>query len=305
MSNTFNVSRSIWTDPQFPNEPFTKREAWLWLISEASWKDRDYRIGNHVVSLKRGQLAASHRGLAQIWRWEKTKVIRFLELLTQDKNIAADTAPGVTVITICNYESYQSAPKSIAPANAPETHQHRTTSAPIQTTEVIPEVTSDVDRPRKRSRRTRLPENWEPSSKEVEYARKKGLSDDNIRTEAERFRNHWIGKGELRADWSRSWYNWVTSPYRKSSEPAGNRRQVGYRTNGDKFADAVAELRGEIAAAENGQDDWNNPGASHTGAVIDLESVRGGSEGRGQADSGRSNQHGHGTDWALPGFRSS
>ena len=139
MPNTFNVCRSIWTDPQFPNEPFTKREAWLWLVSEASWKDRVFRIGNHVVNLKRGQLAASIRGMAEIWRWEKTKVIRFLEVITQDKNIATDTAPGVTVITICNYDLYQNAPAVNAPPSAPETHQDRTTSAPIQNKDEIPE----------------------------------------------------------------------------------------------------------------------------------------------------------------------
>jgi len=44
MSGTVNISRSIWNSPTFNCEPFTEREAWMWLIMEASWKARTKRI---------------------------------------------------------------------------------------------------------------------------------------------------------------------------------------------------------------------------------------------------------------------
>lgn len=139
MTNTFSVSRSIWTDPQFPAEPFTKREAWLWLISEAAWKARTVRVGSSVVELERGQLAVAVRGLASIWGWKKTKVERFLEALTQDKNIGTDSGTGVTRITICNYERFQNKPRSEKTPNGTAAGQQRDSSGTILNKGEIPE----------------------------------------------------------------------------------------------------------------------------------------------------------------------
>jgi hypothetical protein len=139
MSNTFSVCRSIWTDPQFPNEPFTKREAWLWIVSEASWKERTVRIGSSVVELQRGQLAVAVRGLAQIWGWKKTKVERFLDALTQDKNIGTDTETGVTRITVCNYEKFQNAPNGKKTPIGTAPGQHRDSTGTILNKDEIPE----------------------------------------------------------------------------------------------------------------------------------------------------------------------
>ncbi|MEI2388104.1 hypothetical protein [Breoghania sp. JC706] len=129
IGGTFNVSRGIWTDPQFPNEPFTKREAWLWLVSEASWKPRTVRVGSKVVELERGQVAASVRFMAGAWQWEPTKVLRFLRALEGAENIATDSATGVKRITICNYELYQTDHGQGATENATPVQQHRNSSA--------------------------------------------------------------------------------------------------------------------------------------------------------------------------------
>ncbi len=139
MSNTFNVCRSIWNDPQFPNEPFTKREAWLWLVSEASWKERQFRIGDYVVDLKRGQLVASTRGMAKVWRWTDSKVRRFLDHMKKSGNIDAQATHEATQITICNYEKYQGERRtSDAPTDAGPTHLRRNTKKD-EITEVIPD----------------------------------------------------------------------------------------------------------------------------------------------------------------------
>ena len=129
IGGTFNVSRGIWTDPQFPNEPFTKREAWLWLVSEASWKPRTVRVGSKVVDLERGQVAASVRFMAGAWQWEPTKVLRFLRALEGAQNIATDSATGVKRITICNYELYQSDHGQGATENATPAQQPRNSTA--------------------------------------------------------------------------------------------------------------------------------------------------------------------------------
>jgi hypothetical protein len=103
----FAVDRGIWDHPIFANEPLTEREAWQWLIGEASFKDRTKRIGSVVLALSRGQVGASLRFMADKWQWSEPRVRRFLKRLKNDAMIDAATDAGITVITICNYNKYQ------------------------------------------------------------------------------------------------------------------------------------------------------------------------------------------------------
>jgi hypothetical protein len=109
----FAVDRGIWDHPRFQEReghgprPYSKREAFLWLISEASFKSRRFLIGSAVVELQRGQLAHSLRYLAKAWNWKEPRVRRFLSCLKTDAMIDAGTDAGQTVITICNYNKYQ------------------------------------------------------------------------------------------------------------------------------------------------------------------------------------------------------
>ena len=107
----FSVSRSIWTSDLFAREPFTEREAWIWMISSAVWKDQTVRVGKHVVRLERGQLCYSTRFMAEAFGWHHSRLRRFLDRLEirsatgRKTGTAAGTAP--TVITITNYDQYQ------------------------------------------------------------------------------------------------------------------------------------------------------------------------------------------------------
>ena len=112
MSGTVNIARSIFDHAIFADEPKTEREAWIWLIMEASWKPRAKRVGNAVVNTDRGQLAASVRFLAGAWKWTAPKVQRFLKRLEKMEMIRTQADTGVTVITICNYDEYQSGGKA-------------------------------------------------------------------------------------------------------------------------------------------------------------------------------------------------
>ena len=103
----FAVDRGIWDHPSFEDEPFTQREAWAWLISEAAFKPRTKRIGSVVVELQRGQAAAAVRFMASKWKWHPSKVQRFLDRLKTDAMIGTDATHGITVITVCNYAKYQ------------------------------------------------------------------------------------------------------------------------------------------------------------------------------------------------------
>jgi hypothetical protein len=120
----FAVDRGIWDHPVLRDKaPFSRREAWLWLISEACWEPRQRVVGNIIINLTRGQLVASLRFLADKWGWSEPAVRRFLAKLggrnarqwgadarTDVGNVAmidAQTDAGITVITIRNYDKYQ------------------------------------------------------------------------------------------------------------------------------------------------------------------------------------------------------
>jgi hypothetical protein len=104
----FAVDRGIWDhDVLSENQPFSRREAWLWLLSEAAWKPHKRRIIGRTIELGRGQYAGSLRFIASKWQWTEARVRRFLAVLTSSEMIDASTDAGVTVITVCKYEEYQ------------------------------------------------------------------------------------------------------------------------------------------------------------------------------------------------------
>jgi len=106
-AGTFNVARAIWDHPVFAPSPFSEREAFLWLVSEASWKPRTVRAGKVIVDLERGQLCASLRFMAEAWGWSKSRVERYLKRLENHAMICAKSGTGQMVLTIQNYNEYQ------------------------------------------------------------------------------------------------------------------------------------------------------------------------------------------------------
>jgi hypothetical protein len=109
MSGTVNISRAIFDHEFFASEPMTEREAWMWLIMEASWKPRKKRAGDVIVDLERGQLAASVRFMAAAWKWTPARVQRYLCKLKRAEMISQMDGKRVTVLAIKNYDSFQSA----------------------------------------------------------------------------------------------------------------------------------------------------------------------------------------------------
>lgn len=105
-----SVDRGVFDHPMFAPEPFSEREAWLWMIAEAAWKPMMVRAGRAVLQIDRGQIACSLRFLATRWKWPETTVRRFLSRLAaggDDALVVIDAAQSVTRITICNYDKYQ------------------------------------------------------------------------------------------------------------------------------------------------------------------------------------------------------
>ena len=84
---------------------------WIDLLLLASFEDNKALVGDRLVEVKRGQQIASLSFLSKRWNKAKGTVLKFLELLESDHMIERHTDRKVTILTICNYESYQEADK--------------------------------------------------------------------------------------------------------------------------------------------------------------------------------------------------
>lgn len=115
---TIAISRKLFDrdDPFFGGEPFTRREAWQWLIREAAYKARKVpvHVGRKevVVELARGQLTHSRAYMREAWGWTSEKMVRtFLDRLELDGRIARDagqqTGQHQSIITLCKYNEIQ------------------------------------------------------------------------------------------------------------------------------------------------------------------------------------------------------
>ena len=117
----FAVDRGVFDHPLFASgEPYSRREAWLWLISEAAWKPRRVDRGGQLIELRRGQLAHSLRFMADVWGWSKSSVDRFLARLKTETMIGTETGTGFLIVTICKYDVFQ---RVSLPVDAPVTKQ--------------------------------------------------------------------------------------------------------------------------------------------------------------------------------------
>lgn len=108
MTGWIKLHRSIKNNLLWNDEPFTKAQAWIDLLLHANFTDNQILIKGQALNLKRGQQARSEITLAETWQWSRGKVRRFLELLKKQGMIEHETGHLTSVITICNYDSFQS-----------------------------------------------------------------------------------------------------------------------------------------------------------------------------------------------------
>ena len=137
MSGFYLMHRGWQENPVFRNEEYSKRDAFIWLIEEAAYLPTRVHAASGAINLKRGQLSHSLRFMAKAWKWDEAKVRRFLSSLVKSEIIDAATDAGQTVVTIRNYDKYQSPIATPDAANdADATQQRRGDDANKETREI-------------------------------------------------------------------------------------------------------------------------------------------------------------------------
>ena len=128
MTGWIAIDRGLFEHEFFAREPMSEREAWVWIISRASWKSTRHRVGSDMVDVARGAFLATLREMQSAWMWGSDKRVRtFLRRLENEKMIGLKTdASGnakKTHITVCNYEEFQQVGRTKdAPKDADGTH---------------------------------------------------------------------------------------------------------------------------------------------------------------------------------------
>lgn len=106
MSGYARLHRSLIGHPAFRND--AEAMAFAWMVLRASWKPCRVRYKGRAFTLDRGQLAISQRDMADALDRDKSWVERLWKRLKDEAMIAVGYEAGAAVITLCNYERYQS-----------------------------------------------------------------------------------------------------------------------------------------------------------------------------------------------------
>ena len=101
------IHRKILDCQLFKNEPYSKMQAWIYLILKANHSDREIFINGEKVTIKRGQFHTSLYKLEKEWKWSKMKVRRFLSVIEREQMVITSRSESGTTITIVNYGLYQ------------------------------------------------------------------------------------------------------------------------------------------------------------------------------------------------------
>ena len=109
----------LWKDP-------VKLYWWLDLLIYANWEDKTELVGNKLVTVKRGQMLTTMPQLALRWRVSVDSVRKFIRTLQDEGQVEYCSSTRGSILTICNYETYQCTPKAISqPITSSDTDSYK------------------------------------------------------------------------------------------------------------------------------------------------------------------------------------
>jgi len=93
----------LWND----GEKFDKRSAWIDLLLLANHEDKKVFFEGKLIVVKRGQFITSIQKLGERWKWDRKKVMKFLDVLESDSMLSQKRTTHGTTITIVNWDNFQ------------------------------------------------------------------------------------------------------------------------------------------------------------------------------------------------------
>ena len=178
----------------------------LHLLITANHKDAKWQ-GN---TINRGQLITSHGNLANDLGLSIQNVRTSLSKLKKSENVTVKSTSKFTLISVCNYDTYQSQDSSAnTPTNKPLTDDQQTTNKPLTT-----------NKNEKNAKNVKNEKNRANSQSEItEYCLELGLTEaDGVSTWEKWEGNGWInGKSKIK-DWKATLRSWNAAGYMPSQK---------------------------------------------------------------------------------------
>ena len=109
MSGWIKLHRSIkehWLYTE--KRKFSKFEAWNDILLTVNFSPAKTIIKGKLINVNRGESILSLESWGKRWRWNKSSVKRFFELLKKDGMIELKSETVTTRLTVCKYDTYQS-----------------------------------------------------------------------------------------------------------------------------------------------------------------------------------------------------
>ena len=209
--NYFVCNRSLFKNPMWYAEKFTKGQAWVDLFGNANHSDGWFEKNGQRVDIKRGQTGRSIESLVEDWKWSRNKVKRFLKRLEDDQMIERKMNHLTTIITICNYDKYQLAEKINEPPDEPPDEP--------QTIKNIKRINKEVSNTMKKASKKSKSDPPEIDQLQTfidslseatkNLCKEKNIGKLKFKKLAETCFDHFRGKGEQKADWEATVRNWI------------------------------------------------------------------------------------------------
>jgi DNA replication protein DnaD len=105
-----SIHRKITGNWIWEGKPFSYGQAWIDILLECNHSERKHLIKKKLITTKRGQSSNSLQTWANRWGWSVSATRHFLDLLKIDGMCDTHNAQVTTVLTICNYDTYQNKP---------------------------------------------------------------------------------------------------------------------------------------------------------------------------------------------------
>tara|TARA_Y100000401_G_C8322457_1_gene226189 strand:- start:21 stop:800 length:780 start_codon:yes stop_codon:yes gene_type:complete len=127
MSGWISLHRKILRNPTLTRgRVYSRFEAFIWLLLKANHQQAKVVIGNKIIQVKRGSFVTSQKKLMQEFNWGSTKLRANLKLWEDDGMIRVNATSTSTMVSICNYGSYQ----NLQTDDKPQSNRKQTESKP-------------------------------------------------------------------------------------------------------------------------------------------------------------------------------
>ena len=132
MQGWIKLHRQLSSSDLWKSEPFTRGQAWVDLILLANHKEGFIRARGIKLRVERGQVGVSQDTLSKRWQWSRGKVVRFLNELEMEQQIVQQKNNVTSLLSITNYNQYQSNDTTNDTTNGQQTVQQTDTNKNVK-----------------------------------------------------------------------------------------------------------------------------------------------------------------------------